>query len=208
MFQRFAIIAPRGVLRVLVALSALGGAGLVTASCASDGTTTAPTTSSVATTTMVPSTTTTGSSTATTMNHSTTTTGSSTATPFYFVPMQTATGGEFYSPSKNISCEINSGSTVNGTLCLAIKEQRAVWLTSEGTLKTCSGPACMSNAGIGTPVLPYGSATGVGPFRCLSETSGMRCTTTNGKGFTISSSATTPIGGAVAIPVTDSTMFR
>jgi len=193
MFQRFAMTAPRGVLRVLLTISVLVGAGLVTASCASDSTPTVPTTSSVATTTMVPSTTTAGSTTSTTVP---------------FIAMQTATGGEFYSPSKNISCEINSGSTVDGTLCLAIKEQRAVWLTSDGTLKTCRGIACMSNAGIDTPVLPYGSATGVGPFRCLSETSGMRCTTTNGKGFTISSSATTPVGGAVAIPVTDSTMFR
>jgi hypothetical protein len=46
-----------------------------------------------------------------------------------------------------------------------------------------------------TPILPYGSATVVPPFRCESSTNGITCTVTSGKGFRISRSGIEPVGG-------------
>jgi hypothetical protein len=42
--------------------------------------------------------------------------------------------------------------------------------------------------------LPYNHTTGIGPFTCLSEVSGVTCTVGSGRGFAISSSGITPVG--------------
>lgn len=60
-----------------------------------------------------------------------------------------------------------------------------------GSYTTCTGEQCLSNAGLGTPTLAYGTATGVGPFVCESSTAGITCTG-DGKGFRISRSGITP----------------
>lgn len=60
-----------------------------------------------------------------------------------------------------------------------------------GSYTTCTGEQCLSNAGLGTPTLAYGTATGVGPFVCESSTAGITCTA-DGKGFRISRSGITP----------------
>ena len=111
-----------------------------------------------------------------------------------FVPMQTATGGEFLSPSGNISCEVNFSPTTEGALCVTLSPPRSVNMTVDGTLTQCVGVQCLSNAGVDTPTLAYGTATGVGPFRCVSATAGVTCTVTSGKGFTINTAGITPVG--------------
>ena len=63
-----------------------------------------------------------------------------------------------------------------------------------GRYTTCTGQQCLGNPGTGTPTLAYGTATGVGPFRCASATSGVTCTA-GGKGFQISASSITPVPG-------------
>jgi hypothetical protein len=61
-----------------------------------------------------------------------------------------------------------------------------------GSYTTCTGEQCLANAGMDTPTLAYGTATGVGPFVCESATMGVTCTA-NGRGFLISASGITPV---------------
>jgi hypothetical protein len=111
------------------------------------------------------------------------------------IAMETATGGEFLSPSGNISCEIDDNKTIRQTYCETIAQARSATMSVNGTVHTCAGQQCLSNAGENTPTLAYGSATGVGPFRCSSAPTGVTCTVTPGrKGFTISSAGITLIG--------------
>jgi hypothetical protein len=164
------------------------GATLMLAACSSGpglASTSTSTTTTSATTSTAPASTTTSSPT-------TTTTVSGAPTPF--VAMQTATGGEFLSPSGNISCEVDFSPTSEGALCLTLQPPRSVNMTVDGTLTQCMGVQCLSNAGLDTPTLAYGTETGVGPFRCVSATSGMTCTVTSGKGFTINVAGITTIG--------------
>ena len=164
------------------------GAMMLLAACSSgpDMTSTSTTTSTTAastTTSTAPASTTTSSPTTTTVPG---------ATPF--VAMQTATGGEFLSPSGNISCEVDFSPTNEGALCLTLQPPRSVNMTVDGTLTQCMGVQCLSNAGVGTPTLAYGTETGVGPFRCVSATTGITCTVTSGKGFMINTAGITTVG--------------
>ena len=112
---------------------------------------------------------------------------------------QTPTSTEFFSPSRNISCEINDnfGQTLlTATLCFTITPPRSVTLRTDGVLVECSGDQCLANAGVGTPTLGYGDSIRLGPFTCLSSMAGMRCTLANGDGFLISRSGTTPLGNS------------
>lgn len=112
---------------------------------------------------------------------------------------QTATATEFYSPTKNISCEIDNNVGPSGsveTLCLTIMPARSVTLQTDGSLTECTGQQCLSNAGVGTPRLSYGSSITLGPFTCKSARAGVTCTLANGDGFLISTSGTTPQGNA------------
>jgi hypothetical protein len=128
---------------------------------------------------------------------STTAAGGTTVTSGTLTP-ETATGSEFYSPSKNISCEIDSGTQVGtSTLCLTINPARSVVLHSDGTLTVCTGQDCLSNAGVNTPTLPYGYSITIAPFMCVSSTAGITCTVTaSGAGFLIATSGVTSVGGA------------
>ena len=130
---------------------------------------------------------------------STTPTSSTTSEPTTgttLVPMQTATGGEFYSPSGNIDCEIDyvqQGPYRHiGAYCQTTTPPRSVTMDAAGRYTTCAGEQCLGNAGDTTPTLAYGTATGVGPFRCVSATTGVTCTA-NGRGFLISASGITPV---------------
>jgi hypothetical protein len=113
-----------------------------------------------------------------------------------------ATGGEFYSPSRNISCEIDYdyGSTTervpNEAFCETLNPPRSVVLTASGGLKLCTGEVCLGQAGVNTPTLAYGTATGAGPFGCLSQLTGMTCRLNGAQGFTIAISGVIPIGDA------------
>jgi hypothetical protein len=118
------------------------------------------------------------------------------ATSFKRVPMQTATGGEFVSPSNNISCEVDyHRGGLTQAYCLTGTPAQSVTMGVTGTYTTCKGQQCLSNAGDGTPTLAYGTETGVGPFLCESATTGVTCTTTNGRGFQISRSGITSVSG-------------
>jgi hypothetical protein len=112
-----------------------------------------------------------------------------------FVAMQTASGGEFLSPSGNISCEIDyQQGGLTQAYCQTGTPARSVTMTATGSYKACTGQQCLGNPGDGTPTLAYGDATGVGPFRCVSATAGVTCTA-DGKGFQISTSGVTPVTG-------------
>jgi hypothetical protein len=107
--------------------------------------------------------------------------------------MQTAGGGEFLSPSGNISCEVDYGyDGLKVAYCETITPARSVTMNATGGFTTCTGQQCLSNAGEGTPTLAYGTTTGVGPFRCESATTGITCTA-DGKGFSISTSGITAL---------------
>jgi hypothetical protein len=127
----------------------------------------------------------------------TSTTGSS-GTAGTLVP-QTASGTEFYSPSKNISCEIDDNfgpSSLTQTLCLTLSPAKSVVLKTDGSLTECSGQQCLSNAGENTPTLPYGNSITLGPFTCQSSSAGIKCLLASGAGFLISSSGITAQGNA------------
>lgn len=106
------------------------------------------------------------------------------------VPMQTATGGEFLSPSGNISCEIDDNQTAKTAYCETETPPQSVTMDTTGSYRTCSGDQCLSNAGEGTPTLAYGTSTGTGPFVCTSASTGITCTA-NGRGFQISTAGIT-----------------
>jgi hypothetical protein len=104
------------------------------------------------------------------------------------VPMQTAAGGEFLSPSGNISCEIDYHRVgLTEVYCQTVNPARSVTMGAGGKYTTCTGEQCLGNPGTGTPTLAYGTATGVGPFRCESAATGVTCVA-DGRGFRISTS--------------------
>jgi hypothetical protein len=111
------------------------------------------------------------------------------------VPMQTAAGGEFLSPSGNISCEVDyHRAGLTQVYCQTATPPRSVIMGATGKYTTCTGDQCLGNPGTGTPTLAYGTATGVGPFRCESAATGVTCVA-DGKGFRISASGMTPVSG-------------
>lgn len=105
----------------------------------------------------------------------------------------------FQSPSGNISCEIDYKRDVripDGTYCMSIDPPQNVSMNSSGVLvSVCTdGVGCLSNPPQGQPTLPYNHTTGLGPFTCLSEFSGVTCTVDSGRGFAISRSGIIPVG--------------
>ncbi len=175
----------RAPMRLVCGAVALGATLLLAACSSGPGMASTSTSTSTSTTTAsTPASTTTSSPTTTTVP----------GVPTPFVAMQTATGGEFLSPSGNISCEVDFSPTNEGALCLTFQPPRSVNMTVDGTLTQCMGEQCLSNPGVGTPTLAYGTETGVGPFRCVSATTGITCTVTGGKGFLINTAGITTVG--------------
>ncbi len=80
------------------------------------------------------------------------------------------------------------------TYCQTDSPPQVVRMSTDGSFKTCTGDTCLGNPGQGTPTLAYGQTAGVGPFNCRSETSGVTCTVTSGRGFVISTAGITPVG--------------
>ena len=123
------------------------------------------------------------------------TAAATTAVSTTLVPMQTVTGGEFLSPSGNISCEIDyNRADLTQAYCQTVTPPQSVTMGVTGKYTTCTGEQCLGNPGTNTPTLAYGTATGVGPFRCASATNGVTCMA-GGKGFRISTSGITPVPG-------------
>lgn len=102
-------------------------------------------------------------------------------------PLTSATlNGAFVSPTMNLACNIDVTAT-NSVRCVSLFPPRLVTMDASGSYRTCSGDTCnLGNPAMETPVLPYGWATGAGPFQCLSTEVGITCTVVGHKGFTIS----------------------
>ncbi|OBK20628.1 hypothetical protein A5634_12170 [Mycobacterium asiaticum] len=112
-------------------------------------------------------------------------------------PVCTSTWCSFFAPSHNLGCEMNyqRGNGISDeTYCQTDEPPQSVHMSSNGSFKTCTGTSCLGNAGQGTPTLAYGQTAGVGPFTCRSETSGVTCTVTSGRGFTISNAGIVSVG--------------
>lgn len=112
-------------------------------------------------------------------------------------PVCSATWCSFLLPSRNIGCEIDFGrgsGMPDETYCQSDSPPQTVRLSTDGTFKTCTGETCLGNPGEGTPTLAYGQSAGVGPFNCRSDTSGVTCTVTSGRGFTLSNAGITAVG--------------
>lgn len=102
----------------------------------------------------------------------------------------------FYSPSRNISCEINTGGRVgqDGVYCQTGSPPQSATMDNSGTFQSCSGVSCLGDAAPGIPMLAYGKTMALGQFKCLSEESGVTCTAAGGRGFTISRSGIATAG--------------
>jgi hypothetical protein len=120
-----------------------------------------------------------------------------TATVIVASSMQTASGGEVQSPTGNIACGIYFGANISNpeVHCATFSPPQTADMTVSGTVTTCAGSTCaLGNPGFNVPTLGYGAATGVGPFECVSAITGMTCTISGGKGFTISRSRVEQLG--------------
>ncbi len=111
-------------------------------------------------------------------------------------PVCTSTWCTFLLPSHNIGCEMDYGR--NGipdeTYCQTDSPPQSVRMSTDGSFKTCTGETCLGNSGQGTPTLAYGQTAVVGPFACRSEPSGVTCTITSRRGFTLSTAGVNPVG--------------
>ncbi len=112
-------------------------------------------------------------------------------------PVCTATSCSFLLPSRNLGCEMSyhRGNDIpDETYCQTDSPPQTVRMSTDGSFKSCVGETCLGNPGEGTPTLGYGQSAAVGPFNCRSEVSGITCTVTSGRGFTISRAGITPVG--------------
>jgi hypothetical protein len=89
----------------------------------------------------------------------------------------------FHSPSGNIQCEVSS----TYAYCQTFEPLQTAQLRRGGRTAVCSRRACtVGNGPENATTLGYGRSIRVGPFRCSSAMSGMRCVVvTSGHGFTI-----------------------
>ncbi len=134
----------------------------------------------------------------------TTTAGAVTTTTGTLVP-ETPTSTEFYSPSGNISCEIDTQSGTNSenlAYCYTLSPPQSATLTAPSTLTSCTGGECLANAGIGTPTLPYEYSVTLDSITCLSLMQGMKCTLPSGNGFVIAKAGVTPLGSVTVTQTT------
>jgi hypothetical protein len=118
-------------------------------------------------------------------------------------PAKPAAGSDarFYTPSRNISCEIfDDGGAQADVGCLMINPQASVNLGPDGHADICQHRAnghCTGNFGEGPSFrqLPYGRSVSVGRFRCSSATTGITCIVrATGKGFFMSVQLVRPVG--------------
>ena len=94
----------------------------------------------------------------------------------------------FHSPSGNIECEV-AAADLRGTYayCQTFVRPRSVRLSASGRMRVCTGTGCLGNGPENAFTLHYGRSVRLGPFRCISLLSGMRCVVVRtGHGFLIS----------------------
>jgi hypothetical protein len=124
------------------------------------------------------------------------------AGPYKPVSTPRRTEADFYSPSRNISCEMNDGRKQVGTYvyCQSMAHPHSVHMGRNGRLEICHGGSlttthCLGNPGEHTPVLRYGHHISLKHFRCRSARSGVTCTVIkSGKGFRIDSARVHRVG--------------
>jgi hypothetical protein len=105
------------------------------------------------------------------------------------VPSQIATDGEFVSPSRNISCEIDyqRGGLTDEVCCKTFQPPQSLIFSAGGSMKTCTGSDRVGIPSLDAPTLAYGTSTGIRPFPCVSGMVGIT-KTVSGRGFEISRS--------------------
>lgn len=114
---------------------------------------------------------------------------------------------DFVSPSGGIDCELTIGSLGRSAYCQTVTPPRTARLNAAGRTKICIGMNCLANGPEDALVLAYGASVALGPFRCASHRTGMRCLVrATGRGFQINRQGVTrPAAGAggssaVALP--------
>lgn len=107
----------------------------------------------------------------------------------------------FQSPSGNIRCSVSVGPGTKGdefetaASCDTVDPPESAEVERSGTLSEC-GSSCQSDYEASKTTLAYGSRMTLGPFTCASATSGVTCTTSGGKGFSIAKAGIAAVGGA------------
>ncbi len=88
----------------------------------------------------------------------------------------------------------SGGATGQSAYCFSKAPPQHAQMDAAGMVQKCQGENCLSNPPVGTPTMPYGTKMVLGPFTCLSATTGVTCTVTSGKGFVISGSGIADVG--------------
>jgi hypothetical protein len=117
-------------------------------------------------------------------------------------PGAAPTSATFYSPSRNIDCEMNDGRSQVGSYvyCQSRAHPHSVKMGLDGRLRICRGGTattnrCLGDPGEHTPVLGYGKRVTLTHFRCQSGKAGVTCTVIKtGKGFRIDRAGVKRIG--------------
>lgn len=86
-------------------------------------------------------------------------------------------GGEFVSPTRNVSCEIDwhRVGLPPRVDCQTLAPPRSVRLSASGAVAVCTGARCVGNPAENAEVLPYLTSLRVGPFLCASRLDGVAC---------------------------------
>jgi hypothetical protein len=106
----------------------------------------------------------------------------------------------FYTPSRNIACEMIDNGTSQSTVSCGMQSPPAIArLAASGHASICQhqGLRCTGNFGEGPPfrLLSYGSSATAGRFRCTSAFTGVTCVVIKtGRGFFISKKSVKPVG--------------
>jgi hypothetical protein len=110
------------------------------------------------------------------------------------------TSADFFSPSRNIACEMSDGRGGSRVFCESFAHPHSVKMGVRGRLNICHGGTpttshCLGDPGEHTPVLRYGRRISTTHFRCRSEQSGVTCTViATGKGFRIDRTTVARVG--------------
>lgn len=101
----------------------------------------------------------------------------------------------FFAGRSGVACQIvySPGQAASNQVICGRGKPGFAYLSSSGAFTKC--PTCQGDVGEHTPTLPYGQASKVGPFRCLSNPDGVVCTVPNGRGFVMSSSSIVRVRG-------------
>ena len=107
----------------------------------------------------------------------------------------------FDPPRVNISCEIDhdvkraGAPSMNEAYCTSTSARLThhATVSATGLIRTCVGPTCGSNAGLGTPSFAPYTLVRSGPFSCYILPGHVRCQEHAARGFDISATMITPI---------------